>query len=72
MTDKARPPRTPTTRFFERAIARFSFTVDDTTVVEVLDSSPLDGRSGGVFFYHAEPGTFGVFGDFEMVPRDAN
>jgi hypothetical protein len=43
-----------------------------TTLVEVSDSSSLDGRDGGVFFYHAEPGTLGVFGDFEMVPLNAN
>jgi hypothetical protein len=56
----------------ENEIARISFTVNDTTLVEVSDSSSLDGRDGGVFFYHAEPGTLGVFGDFEMVPLDAN
>jgi hypothetical protein len=56
----------------ENGIARISFTVNDTTLVEVSDSSSLDGRDGGVFFYHAEPGTFGVFGNFEMVALDAN
>jgi hypothetical protein len=56
----------------ENEIARISFTVDDTTLVEVSDSSSLDGRAGGVYFYHAEPGTLGVFGDFEMVPLAAN
>jgi hypothetical protein len=56
----------------ENEIARISFTVDDTTVVEVSDSSSLKAHSGGVFFYHAEPGTLGVFGDFEMVQLDAN
>jgi hypothetical protein len=49
----------------ENAIARLSFTLDDTTVVEVSDSSPLEGQAGGVYFYHAEPGTLGVFDDFE-------
>lgn len=56
----------------ENEIARISFTVDDTTVVEVSDSSSLDGRDGGVYFNHEEPGTLGVFGDFEMIPLDAN
>ena len=56
----------------KNTIARLSFTVDDTMVVEVSDSSPLNDRSGGVYFYHAERGTLGVFGDFEMVPLDAN
>jgi hypothetical protein len=56
----------------ENEIARISFTVNDTTLVEVSDSSSLDGRDGGVFFYDAEPGTLGVFGDFEMIPLDAN
>lgn len=56
----------------ENEIARISFTLDDTTVVEVSDSSPLEGRAGGVYFYHAEPGTLGVFDDFEMFPLAAN
>jgi hypothetical protein len=56
----------------ENEIARISLTIDDTTVVEVSDSSSLDGRAGGVYFYHAEPGTLGVFDDFEMVPVVAN
>ena len=56
----------------EEEIARLSLTVDDTTVVEVSDSSPLDGRSGGVYFYHAEPGTLGVFDDVEIAPLVAN
>jgi hypothetical protein len=56
----------------ENEIARISFTVDDTTVVQVSDSASLKGHSGGVFFYHGEPGTLGVFGDFEMVPLEAN
>jgi hypothetical protein len=56
----------------ENETARISFAIGDTTVVEASDSSSLDGRAGGVYFYHAEPGTLGVFGDFEMVPRDAN
>jgi hypothetical protein len=56
----------------ENEIARISFTVDDTTVVEASDSSSLKGHSGGVFFYHAEPGTLGVFGDFQMIQLEAN
>jgi hypothetical protein len=56
----------------ENEIARISFTFDDTTLVEVSDPSSLDGRVCGVYFYHAEPGTLGVFGDFEMVPLAAN
>jgi hypothetical protein len=56
----------------ENTSARLSFTVDATTVVEVSDSSPLDGRAGGVYCYHVEPGTVGVFGDFEMVPLVTN
>ncbi len=56
----------------ENTVARLSFTVEDTTVVEVSDSSPLDGRAGGLYFYDEERGTLGVFGDFEMVPLVAN
>jgi hypothetical protein len=56
----------------ENTIARLSFTVDDATVVELSDSSPLDGGAGGVYLYHAEPGTVGVFGDFEMIPLVAD
>ena len=56
----------------ENTITRLSFTVDDTTVVEVSDSSRPDGRAGGVYVYHAERGTVGVFGDFEMVPLVTN
>jgi hypothetical protein len=55
-------------RCFQRnRTAEISLTVNDTTVVEALDASPLRGRAGGVYFYHAEPGTLGVFDDFEMV-----
>lgn len=52
--------------------AQISLTVNDTTVVEALGASPLHGRAGGVYFYHADPGTLGVFDDFEMVPLVAN
>jgi hypothetical protein len=56
----------------ENETSRISFTVNDTTLVEVSDSSSLDGRDGGVYFNHEEPGTLGVFGDFEMIQLDAN
>lgn len=50
----------------------FRFTIDGTTTLQGADRSQTDGELGGVYFYHSQAGTFGVFDDFQMIPLDAS